>query len=282
MIDGIWLLLRAAGLMLSCQAGGMALFLLLFPLPPQPAARIARAARTLALAAAAVLSAQLLCEPLHLAGAWSGITDPEQWRLLAGDSAAYALLLRLAAALLLAYALRWPLRRGALSALALLLLSFAVTGHTRAAPAPRGAALVVLLHVSIVLLWFGALWPLRLLLASVDAVLAAGVVAAFSRLALWLVPLLAALGVLLAALLLPDLAALWQPYGLALLTKSALFVLLLGLAGLNRLRLAPAAARGETRALRQLRGSILAEIVLLLAVLGVTAVLSGALSPGEG
>lgn len=281
MTDGVWLVLRAAGLMLSLEATGIALFTALFASGPPPcrAAITGRGAR-LAVAAAALVLLQLLFEPAHLAGDWNGLRDPTQWQLLASDSAALALVVRLAGTALIALALRAgsPLSM-TLAGLLVVLLSYLLTGHTLAAPLRPLLALILAVHVAAVIFWFGALWPLRQLLAQASTVVAAGSVTSFSALALWLVPLLALAGVLLACLLLPDAAALLRPYGLLLLCKVGLFALLFCLAALNRLRLTPALTGGDARAASHLAASVLAEYLLIGAVLAVTAVMSGYFSP---
>ena len=280
MIDGIWLLLRAASLMLILQAAGAALFLVLFSVPPLPGARIRTTASWVALAAAALLLVQLAFEPAHLAGELNGLTDGTQWRLLAGDSAALAAGVRLLGAALLVGALRWQRSSAtALGGLALVIVSFALTGHSLTHPHRAALAVLLLLHVTAVSYWFGALWPLLQLLRQAAPVVAAGLTESFSRVALWLVPLLALAGVTMAALLLPQWGALWRPYGLTLLAKLVLFVALLALAALNRLRLTPALARGVPAAARQLRVSIGLEYLLLCAALAATAALSGYFAP---
>jgi copper resistance protein D len=281
MIDGVWLVLRAAGLMLSLEATGIALFTALFAGGPPPCrAAITRRGTRLALAAVALVLLQVLCEPAHLAGDWSGLNDPTQWQLLATDSAALALIVRFAALVLiaLAFGARSPLSV-TLAGLLLVVLSYLLTGHTLATPRRALLALLLAAHVTAVIFWFGALWPLRQLLAQASTVVAAGSVAAFSAVALWLVPLLALAGVLLACLLLPGAAALLRPYGLLLLCKVALFTLLFCLAALNRLRLTPALIKGNARAASHLAASVLAEYVLIGVVLAVTAVMSGYFSP---
>ncbi|MGC1729074.1 MAG: CopD family protein, partial [Steroidobacteraceae bacterium] len=105
------------------------------------------------------------------------------------------------------------------------------------------------------------------------------VLARFSAAAVRLVPLIALAGAVLAVLLLPDTAALLEPYGRLLLFKVALFVLLMGLAALNRLRLVPQIERGKARALRTLRLSMTAEYLLISGAIAVTAVMTGFYSP---
>jgi len=57
---------------------------------------------------------------------------------------------------------------------------------------------------------------------------------------------------------------------------------LLGLAALNRLRIVPALARGEPAAAATLRVTLTAEYLLVMVVLAVTALMTGAFSPGAG
>jgi copper resistance protein D len=93
------------------------------------------------------------------------------------------------------------------------------------------------------------------------------------------VPLLGLAGVAMACLLLPGIAALGTAYGLLLCTKALLFVALLGLAALNRLRFTPALDRGTPGTVQLLRRSLAAEYGLVVLVLCVTAALTGLVSP---
>jgi putative copper export protein len=106
------------------------------------------------------------------------------------------------------------------------------------------------------------------------------VLALFSRTASWLVLLLAAAGGLLFLLLTHGSAEFSQPYGTLILVKAAAFLLLMGLAGLNRLRLVPLVATGQVGAVRSLQWSVSGEAVILVGVLGATAVLTSFYSPG--
>jgi putative copper export protein len=281
MIDVAWLVLRAVSFALTLQAAGMALFRVrLGRLAPHAAAVVAADSRRVAHAALLAVLAQCLIEPAHLAGDLSGLRDAQLLQL-ALVSAGPELAARLAGLACLALEARRAVSRTLLSpvGVALAVLSFAVSGHV---PRSGRAVLLVpllLVHVSIVAYWVGALWPLyrasRLEAASALALL----LSAFSRVAIWWVPVIAVAGVAMAVGLLPGLAALVQPYGLLLLGKAGAFALLLVLAAVNRLRLTPAIERGETAALRTLRGTLLGEYLLLLAALAATAVMSGAYSP---
>jgi putative copper export protein len=133
----------------------------------------------------------------------------------------------------------------------------------------------------VVAFWFGARAPLLVVSPREPHAVTGLIVRRFSSLAVWLVPGLLVAGVVLAALLLPDLAALGTPYGRLLLVKVFGFAALLGLGALNKWRLGPAIARNGARASRAFRRSLVAEYALIVAVLSVTAVLTTFYSPAE-
>ncbi len=231
-----------------------------------------------------MLVVQELLEPAHLAGEWSGITDASLQRLVLGSSVGAALAARAVGVMALAMGLRGRGAAARLSTLAGYLItvgSFALTGHTLLNPHRTLLVLLLLVHLSIAAFWFGSLVPLRQVCELAPPASAVIVLRAFSRAALGLVPLIPLAGAGMAMLLLPDLAALREPYGLLLAGKVTLFAAVLSLAALNKRRLVPALARGEARALGRLRRSIAAEYALLCGVFAVTAVMTGFFSPGE-
>jgi putative copper export protein len=281
MIDGLWLALRAAGLVLLFQAAGAVLYLESTPRRLAGVVPVRRRAERVALCALPVLAAQLLVEPVHLAGEWSALSDQALWRLTLlrvgpGIEA------RLAGLALVAFGLRatgerarWLALGGSLVALG----SLVPGGHAAGSSyAPLLFALLGL-HVLAGSFWFGSLVPLADATRLLPARELALVLAAFSRCALWLVPLLAASGVAIACLLLPEPGALLAPYGLLLCGKAALYALLLALASLNRGRFTPALAQGDEGARRPLGRSIACEYALILLVLVLTALLTGFFSP---
>jgi copper resistance protein D len=282
MIDGAWLVLRAAGLVLSLQAIGAALFSARFAWRLEVSSDVVRSSRRrAALATLAVLAAQVLIEPIELGGEAAALFDGVVMRLFLTTSAA-ALLTRIAGAACVAWGLRprarppYPL---ALAGSVVMIGSFLLTGHTVAQPRRLALASLLFVHVAIVAFWFGSLRPLRQVVALESRRVASEVLNSFSALAVWLVPVIALAGAALAALLLPDIDGLLRPYGRLLLTKSALFALLMGLAAVNRLRLVPALAAGSGTAPASLRRSIALEYALICVVLAVTAVMSGSFSP---
>jgi putative copper export protein len=288
MIEVLWGLVRALELALVLQSAGAALFAIVFGRSlAHSAAGIARLARNAACVALAVLIVESLLELVRMAGDWSGATDPALLRVALGASTARGLGVRAAALVCLAVAFagagaeaRGRVRTGlALAGVALAAGSFALTGHTSVSAYRWLLAPLLAAHILALAFWFGALWPLARVTRAEELRTAAAVLARFSAAAVRLVPLIALAGAGLALLLLPDAAALLEPYGRLLLLKVALFVLLMGLAALNRLRLVPGILRGQARALRTLRVSMAAEYLLICAAIAVAAVMTGFYSP---
>ena len=283
MIDRAWLVLRALALVLVLQAVGGALFCLMFRGASARAAEVVKGtAWRVSLIALAVVAGQALFEPVHLAGEASGLTDQPLLRVFIGSTVAQALALRLAGVGCASFAL-WrgaaPSTVAIAAAVLLTSASFPMTGHTTVAAHRALPQALLFVHVSVVTFWFGALWPLRQVLSLDAPADAARTITAFSRVAVRLVPWLAIAGALLAALLLPDAAALARPWGLLLLGKVLLFTALMALAALNRLRLTPALARAEGQAAARLSRTIALEYLLICVTLAVTAVMTGSFSP---
>ncbi len=271
--------------MLLSAAGG-ALFLEIFRrgLSEPAAARLRTHTRRCALGALVIVLGQGLFEPLRLAGGWDGIQESSLWRLAWASPVALGLWLRTAGlvALLTGIARReFSWRSLALLGVLLVLGAFLVTGHTVTAPhrAPLGALLGV--HVAVAAFWFGGVQALRTLRGCLPSQAFGLLLQRFSACAVWLVPLLGGAGVGLAAALLPDAAALRQPYGLLLCLKVALFTALLGLAALNRSRLVPGLLRGQPRASVWLGRTLAAEVLLMCGAIIATAVLTGQFAPRE-
>ncbi|MFD1085930.1 copper resistance CopC/CopD family protein, partial [Micromonospora andamanensis] len=179
---------------------------------------------------------------------------------------------------------RRPARHAVLAALAFAAVALAwgavaLVGHTRT----YGPAWLVVpadvLHVTTAGVWLGGLVALPWALvrsADLGADAAVRTVSAFSRTAAVLVGLLGAAGLLLSWRILRSWEALWATsYGVALLTKVGLTVVVLVVAAHNRYRLVPrvvAADRDEGSAVawRLLRRSVRAEAALLVGVVAAT------------
>ena len=282
-IDILSVSLRALGLVALLQAGGIVLFFA--PGQPElpatePALR--RIGILSALLAAIVLAAQYALEAARMSGELGGALDPALQGVVLRSAVSVTLSWRVLGLSLIVAALR---RRGAERSIAgtigvvIVLASFTFVGHTANSAQRWLLNPVLLAHLCVVAFWFGALVPLYLVSAHEPAETSARVVAQFSARALWLVTALFVAGIVLAAGLLPDLAALRRPYGLLLLAKVTGFCALMLLAALNRWRLGPALRTGGAAAGRRFRSVVAAEYALIVAVLCVTAVMTSFFSP---
>ena len=163
------------------------------------------------------------------------------------------------------------------SAFVLAGLATAMAGHAATAP-PRFATVpAITLHMLAAMAWIGGLLPLREALGASNAPPpvrdpVGAALLLFSRLIPFVLAVLVTSGLLLSIVQVQTLSNLMATaYGQVLLAKLAIVALLVLLAAANRFLWTRPAAGGAPRALRRLRRSILAEVVLgtlVLAVLG--------------
>ncbi|MDC0136638.1 CopD family protein [Sulfitobacter sp.] len=226
------------------------------------------------------LSATVLAFSLrgaNLTGDVSGMIDPEMLGLLWTTPVGTALLLRLAglglliAGLLMGRVGAWVSVLGGIMAI----WSFNHVGHVSG----RETILLdiaLILHLLAVALWIGALTPLKRLASSpVTYAAAADVGHRFGVVATVTVPALIIVGGYMGYQLVGSFSALiCTGYGQALIIKVLLVGLLLGLAAANKLRFIPALRSGDPAAAGHLSKSISVEWLVILVVLGMTAVLT--------
>ena len=268
--DGRWkiafALVRAAlSIFLILTAGGALFIVLVRPAPALHPLLIRLAWASIALSAL-VLGVQ---GGLLKGGSFADLLLPSTWRLGASTSRGSAAAAATAGLLLILASLRLNLRPllvvGALTALG----SVALTGHTGTASPRWLMAPLLTLHATLAAFWLGSLVPLLEALEKKRET--KQTIARFSRLAIFAVPLLAFLGIILARVQLDAWEALTETrYGLLVLAKAALVLLLLGLAALNKWVLSPRLPRSADRLALVIR----AELALGLAVLALTALLS--------
>lgn len=159
-----------------------------------------------------------------------------------------------------------PARAISLAALAGIGLSLAASGHASAASPQILMRPSVFLHAVAIALWIGSLLPLMRALRGDDA---ASVLRRFSCFAPGIVLVLIVSGIALAVVQVVRIEALWTTgYGVVLLAKLALVLVLLGIAAFNRLVLTPGAMRGNAGAKAKLRRTIAAEILLAVSIFG--------------
>ncbi|TCM58147.1 copper transport protein [Rhizobium sp. PP-F2F-G48] len=281
-------LLVMAGLVLGVGgAGWVALFSRLQPAPdsssatlPFPAPALVAASLWLGLAATPVWIAFQGFDALGEAA--RGWASSAVWSAgLQGTSYGRAALLcagAIVAAIVSLRARRISLRLS-LAALAFGLagVSAGVAGHAATAPPRIVSVPAIMLHMLGAMAWIGGLLPLRAALgaargASFRADPDGAALRLFSRLIPFVLAALVASGLLLAIVQVQAVSNLWTTaYGRVLLAKLALVLLLVVLAAANRFLWTRPAAEGLLGALRLLRRSIVAEVVIgtmVLAVLG--------------
>jgi putative copper resistance protein D len=189
--------------------------------------------------------------------------------------------IRAAGLLFAASALSSHGRRGALgcAGAAAAATSFAWVGHTHAAGS-AAAPLLIALHLVAAAFWVGALAPLFIYARQHAPIQVALVAARFSRVAVVPVSVLVAAGACVLALLLEHPAALWSSdYGRTACLKLLLVATMLACAAVNKRLLTPRLARNDPYAVRLLRVSITAEMVLAFLILIVTAALTTLYGP---
>ena len=213
----------------------------------------------------------------NLTGDVSGMTDPEMLGLLWTTPVGTALLLRLVGLGLLIAGLflgRFGIWVSVLGGI-IAIWSFDHVGHVSG----REIALLdiaLTLHLLAVSLWIGVLTPLkRLASSSATYAAVADVGHRFGVVAMITVPALIIAGGYMGYELVGSLESLITTgYGQALIIKVLLVCLLLGLAAANKLRFIPAVRAGNPAAATHLSKSISVEWLVILAVLGTTAVLT--------
>ena len=273
---------KALAYLASLTAAGSALFLVTFSTLD---AETRKAVCRLGLAGAcAAALASLVLVPLgavFLAGGWPGAFDPMLTRMVVYSPVGESLMVRIIGLALVALffvgsRIANPVALlGALGVCA----SFAFRGHVLAEPRLLLGALLTA-HLLGLAFWVGAFAPLFGLARQGDALRAGALADAFGRRAVRVVAALAVAGAGLLVLLTGNpLQALAMPYGQFLAIKVSIFVLLLGLAAFNRLRLTPALLAGDSRAGVRLQRSIGCEVAALCAIALTTATLTTLSSP---
>jgi putative copper resistance protein D len=247
------------------------------------ATRLFRLDRTNGLAAAfaslgllATIFAFLL-RGANLTGDASGMIDPEMLSLLWATPVGTAFMARVLSLSLLIFGLFlgrigiWISVLGGVIAVG----SLGQVGHI----ADRGVLLLdmtLMIHLLAIALWIGILTPLRRLASSVSSFADAATVGhQFGIIASVTVPGLIVAGVYMSYQLVGSLEALTETeYGQALIIKVLLVGLLPAFAAANKLRFVPALRSGDPLGASHLSKSILAEWLIIIAVLGTTAVLT--------
>ncbi len=281
--DTLSVILRSASFIALFQAAGMAIFIALFGRRLNAStAPLGDVVKLSASTAMVLLVGQYVLEAARMADDMAGIVDLPLQMIAMHSARSVVLAVRRLGLILIALTVSSRSDMGTTASVlgaGLVAASFMLTGHTAAHPLRFILAPLLMIHVMIVAFWFGALAPLYVVCRRELPSVAGQVTEAFSKAALWLVPGILGAGLLLTLILIRHLADFRAGYGLSLLAKFLGFTALMGLAALNKWRLGPAIATGEAGALRSFRGSLVAEYVLIAAVLSVTAMMTTLYSP---
>lgn len=273
-IDLTAIAVKAAGYLAFLLAAGSALVLMVLAgLPGAEVRFLRRLVPAMALLAAVLAAARLGVEVVILAGDdWGAILDFELMMLILQGPTGLALGVQ-GLGLLLLMGVMLPgmigLIAGFLGALAVA-TGFGLTGHTATVDGWWLNALIIV-HLLGLSFWVGIFIPLYRV-ASYDLGHAGQVAAAFGRIAIWVVLILVAAGVLTFQQLTGGVGpAIKTSYGQLFAIKIALFSGVLLLAAINKLSLTPALARGERLAPAKMRRSLMLESLLIVAILLATA-----------
>ena len=282
-VTAVEILVKTAASGACLVAAGSAFALLAFARLDGVTARSMRRTTVAAAVFAAALSAFRL--PVRasflMGGSVAGALDPAMVTMVAESPLGTSLWVRLAGLVPICLVVfdRRAARIAAGVGAVIVCASFALRGHTLEAPRLVLGALVIA-HLLGLSFWVGIFAPLHRL-AGCNTRAAGELAAEFSRIAVLIVPALSAAGAALFVVLAGNpLAVLGTSYGQLLAVKLILFVALLGLAAMNKLRLTPGLQAGDERAGARLRRSIRLEALAVLAILATTATLTTVASPG--
>jgi copper transport protein len=153
------------------------------------------------------------------------------------------------------------------------LVGFVIVGHTRTAAPVALTTVVDVVHLGAAAVWTGGLVALLLTLRGREVPAVASLVARFSAIATVTIVLVAAAGSVLGWRIVGSWGALTgSTYGVLLIVKVGLFVVLAGIGAFNKFRLVDRVGGDEPEvATSRLRTTLVAEILVVVAIVGVTA-----------
>jgi copper transport protein len=205
-----------------------------------------------------------------LMGGAGALFSPDTWRQGLGSTLLPSALIGIPGTLVLLVAFRrvaasTPLL---LVGAALAIGGFLVTGHAATAPPVWLMALAVAVHLVCAAFWFAALRPLWLSTRLEEPAESGRLMRAFSQRAIWSVGALFLSGLLISYVQVETLGELiGSDYGVRLVLKIVLFLVLLVFAATNKHRHTPRLEAGEAQAAESMRRSIRIEYGVMVAVL---------------
>ncbi len=200
---------------------------------------------------------------LFSAGAWSQAM---------GSTLVPSAVIGIPGALILLYAYRAaagaPAAPLLLAGTALTLGGFLVTGHAATAPPVWLMAVMVGVHLVCAAFWFAALRPLGLATRSASIQEAGTLMVQFSNRAVWTVAALFVSGAVISFVQVETLANVFSTdYGVRLALKIILFLVVLGIAAMNKIKLTPKLEAGDAAGAASLRRSIAIEYGVMVLIL---------------
>jgi putative copper resistance protein D len=220
-------------------------------------------------------------EAARMTGEMSGIVDASLQSQLLASPVGASNVLKITGLLLIARSLYGSSTSSVVSVLgaAVVCAAFLLTGHSSHDALRWLLAPLLLMHLLVAAFWFGSILPIAIVVRRESVAAAGELIAAFSRLASWLVPLTAVAGLAMAYILIGAKADLSNPYDGILGIKLLSFAFLMGIAALNKFRLGPAIATGLAGAKFKLTASLYVEYVVIAGVAALSAVLTGLYGP---
>jgi copper transport protein len=254
-------------------AAGSALVILLMTLSQASLAITAAQGRVAAMVALAtyVLAIGLGGAEMVLGGA-GALFSSAAWSQAMGSTLVPSAVIGIPGTLILLYALRNRAARPQvpllLAGAALSLGGFLVTGHAATAPPAWLMAVVVGVHLVCAAFWFAALRPLGIATRSADLADAGALMVQFSNRAVWTVAALFVSGAIITFIQVESPANMVNSdYGLRLLLKIILFLVVLSIAAINKIKLTPRLGAGDRSSAASMRRAITVEYGVMVAIL---------------
>jgi len=217
-----------------------------------------------------------------MSGESAGMLDSNLAIMIWHSGEGHASAVRIVGMILAAFAVTSSRRPGAVPILGagIAATSFAWMGHVHALRPDWLPIVLIGAHLLGIAFWIGALPPLLMLTRDPDRAGMAASVRQFGRLAVIVVAVVVAAGVVLLWMLTGNLTELWaSAYGRALSVKIGLVALLLAVAAFNKLILTPRLSVDDPQAVSAFRRTLVIEMIAAAAILLGTATLTTLLEP---
>lgn len=262
----------------SFLAAGILLFLVMLPVSNEGLRReLLRWAAFSTIIGALASSWRVMVQAGRLMDDAVFMTDPEIIMIVLDGPLGTSTLVRLVGLVIIVLSIFFSGMRtpGTFAGALLVALSFALTGHATRDP-QWSLTILITVHLLAVSYWFGALLPLyRLAGSGQDHHIAADMSHRFGQQATFIVPVLILVGASFAYLLTGGVDVLiGSAYGQMLIVKLLLVAMVLGIAGLNKLRLVPALKANQDGAANQFRLSLRWETFVFVLIFFATALLT--------